>query len=232
MMKQKFLEMALSQVGYKEGKNNDNKYGAFFGHNHCAWCAYFVSWNARVTNVPKEIIPTESVVGAYVRYYRDKTGLKQAPMAGDLIIYKSTNGISLGSHVGIVYKVDNNYVYTVEGNTGNPDGVYKKKLILDYKKIKCYCRPDYPDLEHYAGTYPELPKRGYFKQGDKGDNVKDLQRFINWAIGFKLDKKLKIDGSYGPLTKSAVILFEKTVGTKANGKYGKNDLQASHQFGK
>ena len=32
-MKNEFIDVALDEVGYKEGKNNDNKYGKYFGKN-------------------------------------------------------------------------------------------------------------------------------------------------------------------------------------------------------
>ena len=38
------VNVALKEVGYTEGANNYNKYGASFGVNNEAWCAFFVSW--------------------------------------------------------------------------------------------------------------------------------------------------------------------------------------------
>lgn len=38
------IATAESQVGYKEGRSNDNKYGRAFGANKCAWCCIFVWW--------------------------------------------------------------------------------------------------------------------------------------------------------------------------------------------
>ena len=57
-MKERFVKFALSQVGYKEGKNNDNKYGKYFGMNNQPWCCFFVSYCARITNIPESIIRT------------------------------------------------------------------------------------------------------------------------------------------------------------------------------
>lgn len=52
----------------------------------------------------------------------------------------------------------------------------------------------------YSGTFPTLPKRGYFyydpktpnKVYDKGVNVKRVQQFLNWSINAGLEE----DGSY------------------------------------
>jgi hypothetical protein len=87
----------------------------------------------------------------------------------------------------------------------------------------------------YPGEFPKLPSRGYFyypgvpkKAIDTGEEVKKLQRFLNWAIG----SKLSIDGSYGPACKKAVIKFEREVGTVDNGCFGKKDLAAAKKFEK
>jgi hypothetical protein len=54
------------------------------------------------------------------------------------------------AHTGLVYAVDSNYVYTVEGNTSsdsgvidNGGGVFKKKYERNFKRIAGYGRPDY-----------------------------------------------------------------------------------------
>lgn len=38
------LDVARSQLGYREGPNNDNKYGLALGLNDVPWCALFVTW--------------------------------------------------------------------------------------------------------------------------------------------------------------------------------------------
>lgn len=38
------IATAEAQVGYREGKNNNNKYGAWFGANYQPWCCQFVCW--------------------------------------------------------------------------------------------------------------------------------------------------------------------------------------------
>lgn len=72
----------------------------------------------------------------------------------------------------------------------------------------------------YSGTFPKLPKRGYFKKGDKGTQVKNLQKFLNWWGNYKL----KVDGKCGKKTIKAVKKFQKSIGTKADGKFGKKTL--------
>lgn len=71
----------------------------------------------------------------------------------------------------------------------------------------------------YAGTFPKLPKRGYFKKGDKGKQVKNLQKFLKW-YGYKIS----VDGKCGKNTIKTVKKFQKAVGMKATGRFGKKTL--------
>lgn len=59
----------------------------------------------------------------------------------------------------------------------------------------------------YKGTFPSLGTKGYLSYGDKGSNVSRLQQFLNWFGGYNL----KVDGSFGPATKTAVLKFQKTI---------------------
>lgn len=80
----------------------------------------------------------------------------------------------------------------------------------------------------YTGTFPTLPSRGYFKKGDKGTQVKNLQKFLNWAIS----SNLAIDGHIGYLTINAVKEFQKVTGIKADGYFGKDSLSKAKVFSK
>lgn len=72
----------------------------------------------------------------------------------------------------------------------------------------------------YSGVFPTLPKRGYFKLGDSGTQVKRLQKFLNWAI----DAGLKVDGELGSKTIAAVKKFQKAYGLVDDGEFGKKSL--------
>jgi len=72
----------------------------------------------------------------------------------------------------------------------------------------------------YSGTFPKLPKRGHFKKGDKGTQVKNLQKLLNWYGNYKL----KVDGKCGKKTINAIKKFQKSIGIKSDGKFGKKTL--------
>lgn len=154
--------VALSQVGYHEGNSdselgggnttgNDNytEYGYWYGLQD-AWCAMFISWCARQAQIPKNIIrnstfATTSDFGLEFRWKSEYT-----PSIGDLIIfdyapYNMVDPGEHGDHVGLVVNVDDEKVYTVEGNAGN--SVAYKSYDLTYSEIKGYGIYDEPIKE-------------------------------------------------------------------------------------
>lgn len=78
----------------------------------------------------------------------------------------------------------------------------------------------------YTGTFPKLPNRGYFKNGDKGTEVKKLQKFLNWA----LNTNLLVDGIIGTKTLNAVAQFQTKVKIKADKLFGKDSLVKAKSY--
>jgi len=78
----------------------------------------------------------------------------------------------------------------------------------------------------YTGTFPVLPKRGYYEVGNKGTNVKRIQLFMNWA----LDARLDVDGIFGVKTEAAVKKFQRKVKIDVDGVFGKQTLAAAKKF--
>lgn len=226
-MKEKFINVALSQLGYKETGKNYTKYGEWYGVNPGAWCDMFVCWCANEVGVLKTLIPKYCNVGDTRKWYKAKGLLKSTPSAGDLGIVMKKGA---GQHIFIVEYVSGNKVHTVEGNLS--DKVKRNTRTIGYNEKSgnglLFCKVQWNESKTYPGEFPKLPSRGYFKKGDKGPEVKKLQKFYNWA----LDVKLQVDGSYGSITKDVAVRFEQLVGTKANGQFGKNDLAKAKEFKK
>ena len=196
--RKKIVEVARTQIGYKEGANNSNKYGKWYGANNVAWCAIFVSWCANQAGIPTSIVPKL----AYVPYEYDFFAMRKEwhprgryiPQPGDLIIYGAND------HIGIVEKVSNSYVWTIEGNTSsggnvsNGEGVYRRQRALSNSWIKGYCSPAYIEEEEkpkeeedemkYYQTLDEIPdyarptieemiQKGILKGDGKGLNLSE-----------------------------------------------------------
>lgn len=96
-----------------------------------------------------------------------------------------------------------------------------KKAGYDAAKVQAkvneLCKPQ---KKAYTGTFPVLPSRGYFQKCDNGTQVKNLQKFLNWYGGYKLD----VDGCFGNKTLAAVKDFQKQNKLTVDGKFGKNSL--------
>ena len=111
------IGVALTQVGYQEGPGNgvwgnQTKYGEWAGHPNTEWCGWFVSWCARQAGIPTSVLQTcgrASPSGFGISSYFSSS--QRTPQPGDLFFKKNFG------HVGIVYYVDGNYFYTLEGNT-------------------------------------------------------------------------------------------------------------------
>lgn len=80
----------------------------------------------------------------------------------------------------------------------------------------------------YSGTFPTLPTRGYFQSGDSSAQVKNLQKFLNWANG----DKLTVDGIIGAKTIASVKKFQKAVKITQDGLFGKTSLSKAKAFTK
>lgn len=152
--RQLVVEFAKYQVGYEESNFNNNIFSQFFGGNFRSWCADFVSWCARQSSVPEDVIPSESYVPDFVKFFLKKGQFKKrgayTPKPGDLIVF-DFNGNDSGDHIGIVEKVEGGRLYSIEGNTSsgcendNGDGVYRKSRGLTVTYILGYCCPAYTD---------------------------------------------------------------------------------------
>ena len=128
------VSIAKTQVGFREGDNNDTKYGSWYGLPNQPWCAMFVSWCAREAQVPLDILRNCAIASPEPGYFDIPfyDGEEYTPKQGDLFFTKTF------SHVGLVDYIDGEYFYTVEGNTNdngsnNGIGVFTlKRKISDY----------------------------------------------------------------------------------------------------
>ena len=128
------------------------------------WCAAFiVAVGKTVGNIIGNIIPFTYGAGDFPRIgvahnggkwlIGPAQGRQAKPQPGDLILFRWSNPSAYinkdtyySDHVGIVRKVDNNKVYTIEGNTStNPytSVVKLKEYSINASFINGYYRPDW-----------------------------------------------------------------------------------------
>lgn len=179
-MKEEFLKVAYSQIGYKEkksnkdldsktknaGSNNYTKYGKWYGINPGAWCCMFVSWCAYEVGILKTLIPRYSGAGTGYRWFEKRNLITMKPKAGDIGFLKPTSKNAVSSHTFIVYEVNGNKITTIEGNLGN--GVVKTTRNLTDKNILGFGSVQYPKQIKYVDNvdYEGLVVR-YIKDNKK-----------------------------------------------------------------
>lgn len=123
------IAVASSQVGYREGANNDTTYGRAYGMNNVAWCAIFISWSASKAGC-ESCIPKHAYTPSGAQWFKARDQWGSKPKVG-AIVYFDTAGMGRISHVGVVTAVhDDGSFDTVEGNTNDNgsrigNGVYR-----------------------------------------------------------------------------------------------------------
>lgn len=208
----KLIEIALEEEGYLEkksnenlddktanaGKNNYTKYArdldkvkTFYNGKKQSfdWCDVFVDWcftQAFGVKRGQELLcqPDKSTgagVGFSKSFYEKKKQYhKTNPKVGDQIFFKRNNKMA---HTGLVYKVDNLQVYTVEGNTTSAKGVVPnggcvrlKSYKLTSSSIDGYGRPAYT-AEELGTVQSTIEKTIMFVDnvGYDGLNVRNLK---------------------------------------------------------
>jgi len=194
----KVINIALGEVGYIEKRSNKSLYykksnagsNNYTKYNkdmlpYCSgsltdyWCANFVSWcfmKAYGVKAGKSLMRGyENYVPDIYNNFRSVKMIykKSHPKKGDIILFGRSSGHY--EHVGLVYKVTDNYVYTVEGNTSsgafnaNGGAVCKKKYSKNSSWIRCYARPKYDTVPN---LYPTI------KKGSRGVSVLRLKKLL------------------------------------------------------
>jgi hypothetical protein len=120
---QRFIEVALKEVGYIEQGENLTKYGKFTGADGLPWCGSFVNWCANEAGVK---IPSVVSTLAGSKVYKSKARWHETPQRGDLAFFDFPDDkVFRISHIGIVIKADKDgdgWITTIEGNTSGAGG--------------------------------------------------------------------------------------------------------------
>lgn len=134
-LSERILAIALMQVGFKEGANNDNPFGQFFNINNASWCSFFVHWVlVKAGAITKEDIDY-SFGSARQTFAQLKSARKDPETfnSGELIVWGKKD--SWQGHIGLVLVNDriNDVIYTAEGNISNKVKIKKYSYDkLDY----------------------------------------------------------------------------------------------------
>ena len=137
------LETSAKEVGVKEygGNNKGSRIGEYLKVTNLpegyAWCAAFVCWVMEQCGLDHPSSAWSPVVATHNTIY--KRGDEYFPnMQDGLVFGLYYENLKRIGHVGIIYKIQGNKVYTIEGNTSGSktregDGVHR--LIRPKKSI-------------------------------------------------------------------------------------------------
>lgn len=194
-----------------------------------AWCAVFVSAIGIETGLAMQEIPVEmsctNMIVELISMGRWMETDSYKPAPGDIVFFDfagssstDSKGIQTVDHVGIVEKVENGYIHTIEGNSA--DAVRRNAYQINDKRICGFGVPHFDCAEQEPEEpVPTVPtsvptitiELHELRRGDQGDEVKALQSLLNGK-----QPTLSVDGSYGPKTEAAVIALQKEL-QKING---------------
>lgn len=221
------IEIAEAQIGTHEGANNHTKYGddmhALQPSNmdkNAPWCDAFVDWCVWQmckrfgygAETARKVLCGDFDDYTYnsVAMYKKAGRWTQRPSRGDQIFFGGAG------HTGIVTKVENGKVYTIEGNKS--DQVARGTYSTSDSNIIGYGMPRYDLVSNGSGGIEsEADMLPLLKRGSTGKAVKWLQI----ALG-----GLTVDGDFGWKTLNAVIAFQKKHGLAADGEVGPKTWKA------
>lgn len=142
------VKIAKTQIGYEESQRNFiidkngirhsySRYGDWYGAAYSDWCAMFVAFCLHYANIPGDAIPYSASCTEWMAKLESAGAFRTAasgyiPEQGDLVFFD----IEGKAHVGIVIKVDDSDMISVEGNVNG--AVVRKEYALSDSSIVGY----------------------------------------------------------------------------------------------
>ena len=236
--------------------SNKTKYGKAFGKNGVFWCAQFPWWcgwmaagqNQSANPIAKSAnaadiqdLAVRNKNGKYILKHTANNAKKKEALPnvrfGDSISF-NFKGKTARDHTGLVVGRWGDYIYCIEGNTSfsekgsQSNGGCVALRQRFYTNGVCIVRPDYAaggfptPITPYTGRTVKMHSRGWFKYGDKGEEVKALQESLSWANGYRLS----IDGDAGSCTFAEIVIFQVANGLEPDGEFGEKSLKKLNEI--
>ncbi|NRQ40002.1 CHAP domain-containing protein, partial [Nonomuraea sp. NN258] len=145
---QKYIDLLESQLGYAEKAGKYTKFGDWYGKNvefdadytSAPWCDMYLSWAADKLGY-QEWIGQFAWTVAHAEWFQEQDAWGKTPKPGALVFYdwSGSNDTDRIDHVGIVTKVEDGKIFTIEGNI---DGGVAKRKERDTSKVVGYGYPE------------------------------------------------------------------------------------------
>lgn len=227
-----FYGRASDEVGYREGPNNDTKYGRWYAavfddayFANAPYCAMGLSWCGHQESGRDSLLGYFASCSAWIAMFKKAGRWSSTPHVGDLVFYTY-------SHVELVTKVSTHYIYTIGFNTSsgeagsqrNGDGVYRRTRARN-STIRGYGRPNYqasvapaprpkPSTSQTTKGWQALlafaPSR---RDGLWGPATDQRSQWLRTAAKYK-------NGSLSGSATSTIKLIQRVIGTPDDGDWG------------
>ena len=203
-----------SRALHKAGYYNGNKQGFDWCDQFVDWCFYQLCGNKdKAEYLECQTGKYGAGCGFSLKYYKAAGRFDKTPKVGDQIFFKYSNDDSTADHTGIVVRVTDSLIETIEGNSGSE--VKRKAYQRTDKTIIGYGHPRYdaetatkaPAKEEAKTVKIAMP---VLKKGSTGAAVKTLQRLLRQLQYVNLDGKtlIIVDGNFGSNTEAAVKRYQ------------------------
>lgn len=168
-------------------------------------CGYFVSTCVRASGIASSFL---ALPGSYKNAYPAIPGTMKLVSSGsvgtlqpgDVIRYRKSSGQHTVLYIGdglIAHAGRSNWFPKIAASKPWTNSNVKKSTIQVIR----------------ANPITKTVTRNYLKRGDEGEEVKKLQKYINWFFYPKYGKDvLTVDGKYGPATEGYCKLMQSDLG--------------------
>lgn len=230
---QRFVDKALSYVGYTARPNRDTVFGELLNVNGQPWDGVFIDVVARESGTPlPRMTYTLNGLSEFI-----KTGrFYNKPRTGDIVFFETSAINDYGTpHVGIVINTERHAIdgtfETVEGMTssGMPkrssteEGVYKR--IRSTHEVLGYGRPTFATASHTPtpdnATVPKI-STAQVRTGIRHKNVETVQLALGGL--FKINGLPK--GHFDTRTRLAYAKFQRSIGYPPSRATGDVDFES------
>ena len=128
------LAIARTQIGYHESTSDFiidaegnmkgyTRYGDWYGVEHEDWCAMFVAFCLNYAGVSRSDYPWDASCEVFRGNVKYRGAYESAgeyvPQPGDLIFFEDDEYRNKAGHIGVVERVSDTTVYTIEGNSAS-----------------------------------------------------------------------------------------------------------------
>ncbi|WP_308169498.1 CHAP domain-containing protein [Acrocarpospora catenulata] len=140
------LAVVTGELGYREKPGQHTKFGAWYAetvkdpqYRNAPWCDMFIAWAADRAGVT-DYVGAFAWTPSHARWFEQHNAWTDTPEPGALVFFDWAGGDDIKGidHVGIVEKVENGKLHTIEANV---DRVWLKRKVRDESKVVGYGVP-------------------------------------------------------------------------------------------